>query len=403
MSTTAEIMEMLKDAVDAGRNWKQDLKVMQRQGNCTAEEFQYIMENFDYTPETSQIAPKKGLNKLFAITKMSKKGRENLAPRKYLLKRLEIEEGTLALLCAAGNSGKTMLVQHLAMSVNSGTPFLGNYPVARGQVLHIDMENNIKQIERRYERLANGLDINEFDITKVSLDGGRLDSPENIKTIEQDLVELCSGYTFVVIDSLKAVSEADENSAQIEIICKVFKRVADKANCAILLVHHKGKGKGESRQSGRGHSSIYDSVDVQIDINHEGDSSTYTLECAKNRDGAYFKNISYRLEDSGEFWPEQNCSAGLRLVAEAETEISQEKKKDSLDVTILKSLSEKCEVSKSVNQSELYSVIGGERAKFNKTIDELLAKKLISEAKGAKNARIFSITDQGKSFINWSE
>lgn len=388
---TREIMEILKDSVDAGRDWKSDLKVMQRQGDVTQEEADYISDVFDYKP-----APK-GLNKLFVMTEIVKKGRENLAPRKYLLKRLEIEEGTLALLCAAGNSGKTMLVQHLAMSVNSGIPFLGVYPVATGRVLHIDMENNIKQIERRYERLANGLDINEFSITKVSLDGGRLDSQDNIKTIERDLVELCSGYTFIVIDSLKAVSEADENSAQIEIICKVFKRVAEKANCAILLVHHKGKGKSDNRQSGRGHSSIYDSVDVQIDINHEGTSSEYVLECAKNRDGSYFKDISYRLEDTGEFWPEQNCSAGLKLVAELEVTEPEVEVKDSLDVVMLKNL-----VEKSVNQSELFSLVKGQREVFNKTVESLLKKDLINETKGAKNARIFNITQQGKSFINWS-
>jgi len=396
MTTTTEIMENLKDAADSGRNWQEVLTSLRKQNLVDPNDYQYILDTFEYTP-----APK-ALNKLFAVTKMTKKGRENLAPRKYLLKRLEIEEGTLALLCAAGNSGKTMLIQHLALSVNCGLPFLGAYPVASGRVLHLDMENNMKQIERRYERLANGLDIKSFDIDKVSLEGGRLDSPENFKTIEQDLVQLCTGYNFVVIDSLKAVSEADENTAQIEFICKVFKRLAEKANCAILLVHHKGKGKSDSRQSGRGHSSIYDSVDVQIDINHEGNTNEYVLECAKNRDGSYFQDISYHLEDTGEFWPEQNCSAGLKLTALPEVEKdstnSPKEKKESPEVVILRHLAEK-----NLKQSDLYTIIKGERAQFSKMIEELLQKEFISEKRGAQNARIFSLTEQGKNFMAWSD
>lgn len=401
-----EMLEELKTVYMEGDDWKEALtgKV---QGGLDQEVANRLFDDMNRWEKPDeqwmnalQSKAKVLVNsKLFSLKKMRKIGLAALPPRQYILKRLEIEKGTLALLCAAGGSGKSWLIQYIACCVNSGKPLFDKFEVAQGRVLHIDVEQGENQTQRRYERLASGLGLNDYDVDRVELNG-RLDSAENIKHIEADLTELFTGYQMVMIDSLKAVSEVDENSAQIEIICKIFKRVAEKAGCAIMLIHHKGKGKSDARQSGRGHSSIYDSVDVQIDINHEPDSHEYELICAKNRNGRVFNGIRYIMEDVGDFCEAQNCTEGLTLTS-IDSELSvphKEEIKDTSDVIILRNLAT---VGKS-NLTELYEMVKGDRTEFNKVVEQLLQKEFITETRGARNARIFDITDKGKSFIAWS-
>ena len=95
-------------------------------------------------------------------------------------------------------------------------------------------------------------------------------------------INMCKGINLLIVDSLKAVVSCDENSGEIEKPLKMLKRVAEEANCVVLVIHHKGKGK-DAKQSGRGHSSIYDSADVQLDL--EVNNEIYEITCAKNREG----------------------------------------------------------------------------------------------------------------------
>jgi RecA-family ATPase len=136
-----------------------------------------------------------------------------------------------------------MLLQHLAVCVSSGKKLFGKFDVARGPVLHMDEEQTETQTARRYIRIAAGMDVKELDIQRVVLEN-RLDSPEILETVQEDLIKLFGGKKLILIDSLKKISEAEENSPQIEKIMKILKRVAEKANTTIVLVHHMGKSSG---------------------------------------------------------------------------------------------------------------------------------------------------------------
>lgn len=328
-------------------------------------------------------------------SKIVLKGLKALPPRQYLLKRFEIERGTLALLCASGASGKSMLIQYIACCVSSGKPLFGKFDVMKGAVLHLDQEQNALQTQRRYERLAAGLGIDELDIERIDLNR-RLDSPEEIKTVEEDLAAHFQGKNIILIDSLKATSEADENSPQIEVILKILKKIAERTKTGVILIHHKGKSVASTKQTGRGHSSIYDSVDIQIDLDWNQETEVAELICRKNRDGRNFNGIKYKLLDTGDFNELQNCSEKLELQL-LEDDVKNEKV--SLENQVLTAIKD----AGKINQTSLFDIIKGSRKTFDAVIDGMIASDYIKESRGAKNARIFEITASGLSLLAWTD
>lgn len=326
------------------------------------------------------------------------KGLGALPPRKYFIKRLGIEESFLACLCASGNSAKTWVLQYIGCCVSSGLPLFGQFPVTQGTVLHIDEEQNEDQTQRRYERIAGGLGLMELNIERANLNR-RLDCEEEIKQAEDDLVELFKGKSLILIDSLKKTTEADENSGDIEEILKIMKRAATRSKAAIILIHHKGKSTGKDvKQTGRGHSSIYDSMDIQIDLDWDRATDTGILSCAKVKEGKMFDDIKFNLIDTGDFNEDQNCSERIEFKFIGETPVVN-KSETTLETRILSTLNKEG----TTIQSKLFDTVSGSRKLFDEAIESLKDRQLIREERGAKNARIFSITESGISTLEWSK
>lgn len=330
-------------------------------------------------------------NLLKVMKKMKKISLIELSPKDYIIPRLEIEAGTFALLCASGGSGKTMLSQYILLCISSNKPLFNLFPVSPGAVLHIDEEQSELQTMRRYIRLSNGLDTDFGDLDRAEINF-RLDTGDLTKN-EINLTNLLNGKRLCLIDSLKATSETDENSPQIELYLKMLKRVASKTKCAILLIHQKGKSNNGARQTGRGHSSIYDSVDVQIDLDKEEDDNVYTVKCQKNRDGDFFDGFKYQIKDVGNFIKEQNCKE--KLVFEI-LQSSIKKEEVNKSIEILKILQT---VGKSMTQSSLYDLIKGDKGLFAEHLEVLHKDDLISIQRGDKNSKQISISDKGKEKI----
>ena len=202
-----------------------------------------------------------------------------------------------------------------------------------------------------------------------------------------------SGSVLVIIDSLKAITEADENSSEIEKTLKMLKRISEKANCCILIAHHKGKSK-DAKQSGRGHSSIYDSLDVQMDIDSKNDK--FILRCSKMRDGKFFDGIEYVMTDKGRFVEAQNCTSELHFDIINDKVITAG---DGQRLKLLKILSKKQSL---VNNRDLYNEVKGDKTSYVKVINSLLEENLIEESKGIKNSRMFKITVKGLAGLAFS-
>jgi predicted transcriptional regulator len=339
--------------------------------------------------------PPKVTKRLWEPSTITTKGIRTLPPKVFVCKRLKIAKGDLAIVCAAGGSGKSMFLQYLSLCASKGLPLFGSFPITQGRVLHIDQEQGQILTQRRYERLAEGLGLDHqtLDIDYARIEERMDREPNKMQAMEDAFVEMISGYHFVIIDSLKKISCADENSDQIEVILNMLKHAAERSGSAIVLIHHKGKGNGSAKQTGRGHSSIYDSVDLQLDL--DAANGVYEISCAKIRDGNQFDGFKYSMADSGDFITEQDCSEAL------EFQLLQESVKNrvvSARVAILESLSSQGEL----NQRSLYTAVKGERSKFIQAIDGLLIDECIAETAGPKRSRVFAVTEKGKMEFGWT-
>jgi RecA-family ATPase len=329
-------------------------------------------------------------NTLHETKKMKMVDISSMPTRDFVIKRLEIERGNLTLLCATGCSGKTMLAQYIASCVGSAKSLFGTFDVVGGSVLHIDQEQSEMQTLRRYCRLSAGLNVSEIDVARTTLkkrlDDPSLDHEETLK----ELVEACTGIALCIIDSLKAASVADENSSDISDVLKMLKQVAEKTNCAILVIHHKGKGK-DSKQSGRGHSSIYDSVDGQFDL--EMSNGVYEITCAKSRE-SYFDGIKYQLLDEGRYIENQACTERLEFHLLQDnvksTKLSQEDK-------VIAALMEHDQLK----YNDLFAIVRGDRNKLPALLLVMIDHNKIVQTIGAKGSKLYSLTEETKQEREW--
>lgn len=325
-------------------------------------------------------------------TMMKKVSFDSLPIRQFLIERFDISPGSLVILCATGCSGKTMFMQYLACCVGGNKPMFGQFPVKHGGVVHIDQEQSFAQTNLRYIRLANGLQIEEYDIERTKLKY-RLDDSQNLNPdeTEKELEDLCKDKILLIVDSLKASSCVDENSAEIEKLLKMFKRVAEKTSCAIIVVHHKGKGK-DAKQSGRGHSSIYDSCDVQIDL--EVNNEVYELSCAKNREARFFDGIKYQLVDAGEYIQSQHCMEQLQFhLLQDDIKSTKQSQREK----IIEALTE----NEQLKYNGLYDLVLGDKGKFGTVLEAMVEFKEISKVDGPKNSKLYSLSDDFKAAQLW--
>lgn len=316
-----------------------------------------------------------------------------LPKRNYTIKRFELEQGTLASVCAAGGSGKSMLLQYLAVCVSSGTPIFGEFQTTKGKVVHIDMEQSNNQTLRRYSRLANGLEVSKVNIQRCTLINP-LDQKDKQEETKSWLIELCKGSALVIIDSLKACTIAEENSDQIGESLKMLKQIAEAAKTTILVITHKGKKNSEARQSNRGHSVIYDKMDVQLDL--EMKDGIYEISCAKNREGAYFPGLIYQMIDCGDFIADQNCTTKLCLkLLQKDVKVKNHDKTQQ----ILEVLA-KCD--EPIKHSGLYEFIKGDRDHFNEVLESMQTQNLIREDVKGKS-RLYSIGEEGRAWLTYAK
>jgi DNA-binding MarR family transcriptional regulator len=318
---------------------------------------------------------------------------KDLPPKDYVIERFGMTSGSLTTLCATGYSGKTFFAQYLATCIASGVPLFGKYPTSHGEILHIDQEQSNNQTVLRYNRIFNGLGVKPFGIKRTRLNYRFDDRSSNINEVKSRLVEQFKGKRLVIIDSLKKISSADENSADIERVLNMLKHAAEQSNTAILLIHHKGKSSNGAKQTGRGHSSIYDAVDIQIDLS--ANDAGFDLSWVKNRDGKIIMGMSYDLIDVGEVIESQNCSSALefKLIADDIKPIKINSKESLLGLLI----------EGPANQGQINDALRGQRANVKKLVKALFEDGFIDEQRGAKNALIYSITDKGRREIEESD
>lgn len=136
--------------------------------------------------------------------------------------------------------GKSFFMAQLAYHVSTGTP-LWDYPVKKGMVLYLALEDDYRRLQERMYRMF-GTDSTEnlyFSISSKPLGNGLTDQLSGFIREHPDT-------TLVIIDTLQKIREVDSDSysyAKDYEIINQLKQFSDSWGICLLLVHHTRKQK----------------------------------------------------------------------------------------------------------------------------------------------------------------
>ena len=136
--------------------------------------------------------------------------------------------------------GKSFFMAQLAYHVSTGTP-LWDYPVKKGTVLYLALEDDYRRLQERMYRMF-GTDSTEnlyFSVSSKPLGNGLTDQLSGFIREHPDT-------TLVIIDTLQEIREVDSDSysyAKDYEIINQLKQFSDSWGICLLLVHHTRKQK----------------------------------------------------------------------------------------------------------------------------------------------------------------
>ena len=136
--------------------------------------------------------------------------------------------------------GKSFCMAQLAYHVSTGTP-LWDYPVKKGTVLYLALEDDYRRLQERMYRMF-GTDSTEnlyFSVSSKPLGNGLTDQLSGFIREHPDT-------TLVIIDTLQKIREVDSDSysyAKDYEIINQLKQFSDSWGICLLLVHHTRKQK----------------------------------------------------------------------------------------------------------------------------------------------------------------
>jgi hypothetical protein len=181
------------------------------------------------------------------------------APAEFLIEDW-IRAGSYGVLGAQWKAGKTFLVLDAALSIVSGTPFLGIVPTKVGRVAMMHNEGDSKEFVDRLRAVAAWKKIVLTDevLDRLMFQEGatRMDRPdevarlyENLEGFEPDLITLDPWY-------MSAGEEADGKTlSKMGTVLGNLQGIAQELSSALLVTAHwnqSGSGKGIERWSGSG-------------------------------------------------------------------------------------------------------------------------------------------------------
>ncbi|MCK1548504.1 AAA family ATPase [Bradyrhizobium sp. 177] len=196
---------------------------------------------------------------------------ENIPKRDWLYGRHLIRPFVSATI-APGAVGKSSLLVGETLAMVSGVPLLG-IETEQLRVWYFNLEDPYEEIMRRIQAAAQHYGLTSDDICdRLFVTSGR-DQPLMIAQMEDGEATICwpvvetlieeikdKAIDVVIIDPFVSCHRVPENlNGAIDLVVKEWGKVADRADCAIELVHHVRKGDQQvTVESARGGGSFAD-------------------------------------------------------------------------------------------------------------------------------------------------
>ena len=156
--------------------------------------------------------------------------------------------------------GKSWFGLDLAVSVASGTPALGRFPVdATGPALVYLAEDALPRVRDRVAQLCRhrGLNLSRLDLHVVTADRLRLDTERDQFALDHTVARIRPAL--LLLDPLVRLHSLDENSASdISSLLGFLRAINRRYQLALILVHHLAKRSTRNLgQSLRGSSDLH--------------------------------------------------------------------------------------------------------------------------------------------------
>lgn len=183
-----------------------------------------------------------------------------VAEPKYLIDKIALAPGTLAILAGQAFAGKTIVAHDMALAIasQSHASTLGGHGTAnnQGPVALLDYEMGKNLTVRRIQRLCRGRGIKIEEL----MEARRLFVAcfPDVKLTDVDAIDRLRsvidthGVRLVVVDSARAMMpDVDENDSAVRTYIDRLGVLADATQTAILLLHHAGKLSREQKADPR--------------------------------------------------------------------------------------------------------------------------------------------------------
>jgi len=208
-----------------------------------------------------------------------------------------IPEKAIMLVVGPPKSGKSLLVQDLALSLTTGTPFLGVFePPRTRRVLYIHEEEHLDQLYGRLSAIGLNHGAEPWglpaELGVVASQGFSFDDREQMLRLQDEVAEFKPEV--VIFDSLYTMHDRDEdNVTEMQPVLKALQRLRNRGNLTVIVVHHANKsGWGKTTPGNiRGTGAIWATGDgallvsgsgkqkkVEIVLRHGGGREPFTFQ-----------------------------------------------------------------------------------------------------------------------------
>lgn len=173
-------------------------------------------------------------------------------------------DGSVGFISGRSKSYKTWIALDMALSIVSGSPFLGRYEVRRtGPVLLVQEEDPTPVLQERLRLIAKSkgmlpilktarsdliqVEYPEYPLHIINLQGFNLGSTEKVSQVRKIIAEL--NPVMVILDPLIVLlpQGVDEyKGGEISAVLQSVKMWREEFGCAVVIVHHWNKGKNET-------------------------------------------------------------------------------------------------------------------------------------------------------------
>jgi hypothetical protein len=172
----------------------------------------------------------------------------------YVVPGLRIGVGRPALFIGSPGSGKSLASASLLISLAAGEKVWGSLDAPKRplSVLHIDFEQGLGQVKRRYQELAKGVGLQPKASFGFLRPSWKLNRQEGIDKLTE-LLETRKPDV-VLIDCLTAAMPgAEENKTEAATPLRALASLSETTGCVFVVIHHSRK---DSPESIRGTSDI---------------------------------------------------------------------------------------------------------------------------------------------------